>query len=220
MTTAPVELAVVTAKGLRLREKPSTASLILRTLGRGSKVQVLERTKDGLWARVVQPVTGGAAQGWMASKYLAEVNHPVAGAGLREEPWMLAAIHELGQREIPGATSNPRVLAYLASTELDRALASTDETPWCSAFVNWCMEVSGQVGTNSAAARSWLGWGQTIDMPKRGCVTVLSRDGGGHVGFWLGQTATAVKLLGGNQGDQVRVAEYDRKRVLGHRVPT
>lgn len=210
---------VVTAKGLRLREKPTTTSLILRTLGRGAKVRVLERTKDALWSRVEQPLTGGPAVGWMASKYLAPLDHPVAGAGFKDDPWMLAALHELGVKQVVGAGNSARVLAYLASTDLDHAMAATDETPWCSAFVNWCFEVSGSVGTNSAAARSWLGWGVGASVPKRGCVTVLSRDGGGHVGFWVGQSPTRVKLLGGNQGDQVCVAEYDASRVLGHRVP-
>lgn len=215
---AAVELALVTAKGLRLREGPSITSLILRTLPRGSKVRVVERSRDGIWARVEQPITGGAAAGWMAAKYLSGLDHPVASSGMREEPWMAVALHELGVRQVAGEGNSPRVLAYLESTDLDRALASSDETPWCSAFVNWCLEVSGHVGTNSARARSWLDWGVGLSTPVRGAVTVLRRDGGGHVGFWVGQTATRVRLLGGNQGDRVCVAEYDRQRVLGHRA--
>lgn len=214
------ELAVVTARGLRLREAAALTSRVLRTLSRGTRVRVMERSTDGLWTRVEQPVTGGTAQGWMSSKYLGGVAHVAASAGLREEAWMFAAIHELGQRELPGDGNSLRVLAYLASTDLDRALASTDETPWCSAFVNWCFEVTGYVGTNSAAARSWLGWGQSLLSPRRGAVTVLSREGGGHVGFFVSQTATEVRLLGGNQDNRVCMADYDRKRVLGHRVPS
>lgn len=212
-------LAVVTAQGLRLREGPSLISVVVRTLPRGAAVRVLERSKDGLWARVERPVTGGAATGWMASKYLAAADHPVAGAGLIEKSWMAVALHELGQKEVEGVGHNPRVLEYLRSTDLDRTMAGSDETPWCSAFVNWCFEMTGYAGTNSAAARSWLGWGQTVQLPSRGAVTILSRDGGGHVGFFVSSTVERVKLLGGNQGNQVCVADYDRKRVLGYRVP-
>jgi uncharacterized protein (TIGR02594 family) len=223
-TVAAATVAVVTAKGLRLRAQPSLSSLILRTVARGSKVRVLDHTLDGLWSRVEQPISGGVLQGWMATKYLADESHPAALGGLREEPWMSAALHELGVKETPGAEHSARVLAYLASTDLDAALADSDETPWCSAFVNWCLEVSGLSGTNSAAARSWMSWGQSLVVPKRGAITVLSRDAGGptsgHVGFFLSHTETRVRLLGGNQGNQVCVAEYERRRVLGHRVPT
>lgn len=217
--TLAVPLSVVTAKGLRLREGPSTTSKVLSTLPRGSKVRVTEQSRDGLWSRIEQPFSGGGRVGWLASKYLAEDSHPSSSAGLRDDAWLNAAMHELGVREIEGAGSSPRVLMYLASTDLDREMAASDETPWCSAFVNWCFEVTGNAGTNSAAARSWLGWGQSMPTPRRGAVTVLSREGGGHVGFFMAQTATTVKLLGGNQGNQVCVADYDRKRVLGHRVP-
>lgn len=223
MTVAPTALSVVTAKGLRLREAASMTSRVLSTLPRGSKVRVMETSRDGLWSRIEQPFSAGGRTGWMASKYLAADTHPTASAGLRDDAWLNAAMHELGVREVVGAGNNPRVLMYLESTELDREMASSDETPWCSAFVNWCFEVTGHVGTNSAAARSWLGWGQSVPTPRRGAVTVLSRDsagsGGGHVGFFMSQTATAVQLLGGNQGNQVCVASYERKRVLGHRVP-
>lgn len=213
------ELMVVTVQGLRLRETPSIVGRVLTTLARGSKVRRMEVSRDGLWTRIEQPFSGGGRTGWMSSKYLGPSDHLAAGSGMRDEPWMHAAIHELGVAEVVGAGSSPRVLMYLESTELDHALASTDETPWCSAFVNWCMEVSGFVGTNSAAARSWLGWGQAIPTPRRGAVTVLRRDGGGHVGLWVSQSSSRVKLLGGNQGNQVCVAEYDIARVLGHRVP-
>lgn len=216
----PATVALVTATGLRLREGPSVTSLVLRTLRRGTRVKVIETSRDGVWTRVEQNVTGGEPRGWMASKYLAPEGHPATTAGLADDPWMLAALHELGVREVPGEQASARVVEYLRSTDLDRTMALSDETPWCSAFVNWCMEVCGLVGTNSAAARSWLGWGQGLTLPRRGAVTVLTRDKGGHVGLFVAQTATHVRLLGGNQGNQVCVADYDKSRLLGYRVPS
>jgi uncharacterized protein (TIGR02594 family) len=111
------------------------------------------------------------------------------------------------------------VVEYLRTTTLPDELASQDETPWCSAFVNWCVTHAALKGTGSAAARSWLSWGQPLDKPRRGCIAVLSRDGGGHVGFYLRTVGTQIHLLGGNQNNAVCTRSYDRARLLGYRVP-
>lgn len=130
------------------------------------------------------------------------------------------ALAELGQLEAPGVANNPRVVEYLKTTGLPSGMASTDATPWCSAFVNWCLKRAGVSGTGSAAARSWLTWGSPVAKPRRGCVVVLARDGGGHVGFFIRATLDGrLVLLGGNQADQVSERAYPRERLLGFRVP-
>ena len=70
---------------------------------------------------------------------------------------------ELGQKERKGKEHNPRILEYLATTTLGDSARSRDETPWCSAFVNWCVVRAGLEGTSSALARSWLGWGIPVE---------------------------------------------------------
>ena len=72
-----------------------------------------------------------------------------------EATWMAVARAEIGVREKPGKLrNNPRVLEYLAvCTLLSRALRGFDETPWCSAFVNWCMLNAGYEPTRKATAR-------------------------------------------------------------------
>ena len=133
--------------------------------------------------------------------------------------WMEVAIAESGQREIPGPRHNERILEYHRWTSLQ---ASDDETPWCSAFVNWCMGKAGFAGTNSAAARSWLTWGQRIE-PRYGCIAVLWRgspaSAQGHVGFYVGEDDGYISLLGGNQGDRVSIAKFPKTRVLAFRWP-
>ena len=139
-------------------------------------------------------------------------------------PWMLPAFAELlaDVREVPGPGSNARVLEYLGATSLGHDVAGGDETPWCSAFANWAMRIGRVVGTNSAAARSWVEWG--VASPQRvGAVCVLWRGSQfgalGHVGFVLGGNSGAVHLLAGNQGDRVSVASFPSTRVLGYRMP-
>lgn len=124
-----------------------------------------------------------------------------------------------GVAEVPGPASNPRVSEYLRTV----GLGPDDETPWCSAFVNWCFQQVQQAGSGKGNARSWMGWGKPTTNPKPGTVTVFwrgSRDGWqGHVAFYLGEVGGAVIVLGGNQGDRVSVTAYSKERLLGYREP-
>lgn len=217
LALAPLGRAVVTASALRLREKPEVTALALSSVPRGTTVDVLGVTPDGFWTQV----KAGRRVGWMASKYLVAEDHPLVPKSPREEfPWMAIASGELGVSEKAGPGSSVRVVEYLASTNLHAALAKDDSTPWCSAFVNWCVEKAGLAGTDSAAARSWLGWGREVLVPRRGCVVVLSRGNkGGHVGFFVRRTGSTLEVLGGNQDNAVRVAGYDITRLIGYRVP-
>lgn len=119
---------------------------------------------------------------------------------------------ELGTHEIRGARDNPRVVEYHQATSLK---ARDDETSWCSSFVNWTMRQAGVPGTNSAAARSWLNWGQAVPRDaahvKPGDVIVFPRGNNpaqGHVALVSEVLDNGmVRVIGGNQG--VRGEGYD-----------
>ena len=69
-------------------------------------------------------------------------------------------------------------------------------------------------------AKDWLNWGQKIIQPCVGCIVVFERDGGGHVGFVVGQDANNnLMVLGGNQGDAVKVSPFNLTRVIDYRWP-
>ena len=140
----------------------------------------------------------------------------------------------IGMKEIPGTEHNPQILAML---HLDASWPEGDETPWCSAFLNYCAWLLDLPRSKSLRARSWLQRGIAVDVPKRGFdVVILSRgtswhtqpgpeviDAPGHVGlfssFGYGRNGLdeQVWLLGGNQGDSVSIASFDRRRILGIR---
>lgn len=141
---------------------------------------------------------------------------------MNEYPWMQIARSKLGEHEIPGADANAFIVACLESTSLGEPDNQSDETPWCSAFVNWCMKQAGIKGTGSAWARSWLSWGREpeTDDERAGAVCILERGANsGHVGFLVNWTDETVTLLGGNQHDSVSQATFPIERVLGYRVP-
>ncbi|HWK38875.1 MAG TPA: TIGR02594 family protein, partial [Hyphomicrobium sp.] len=92
----------------------------------------------------------------------------------------------------------------------------------CAAFAGACLERAGFASTRSLMARSYLRWGEEIEGGRFGAIAVLSRGSdpaAGHVGFLLGETASHLMLLGGNQGDAVSVAAYPKTRLIGLRWP-
>jgi uncharacterized protein (TIGR02594 family) len=107
--------------------------------------------------------------------------------------------------------ANPLIVRLFLAT---RTVPSGDTTPWCAAFVNWCVQRSGATGTASASSQSFLGWGKEIwskstggalSVANPGDVTVFrkrSDPAHGHVGFFNGMNASMgnhVDVLGGNQ---------------------
>jgi uncharacterized protein (TIGR02594 family) len=205
----------VTASSLHIRKEPTTDSESIGFLREGELVEVTGSSEDRNWYHI--RATNGH-EGWSSYKWLVAAGSvPESGQGF---PWMPIARGELGVKERPGSGNNPRVVEYLNSTDLDSDSASSDETPWCSAFVNWCVERSGNEGTNSAWARSWLDWGRRTEEPVPGCIVVFSRGANsGHVAFYVSRDGDSIRVLGGNQSDQVCEASYPKSRLLGYRLP-
>ena len=132
-----------------------------------------------------------------------------------DAPWMRTALAEYGVSEVRGRTHNSRVIEYHGASTLR---AQTDEVPWCASFVNWVLREAGLRGTGSAAAASFSDWGTPVD-PRFGCVVHIRRaqrghDGatgsssGNHVAFLVDRSASHVRLLGGNQGNQVKLSTF------------
>ena len=216
------QIYTVIAQQLHLRSSPELRENVIGRLSRGMSVEV--RKREGTWAQVQSQ----RRSGWVSVKYLALATGAPLLPPSEEFPWMAVAARELGVKENSGLDAlghplrHPRILEYLASVELSRELAERDETPWCSAFANWCVERSGYAGTNSALARSWLHWGSALERPRRGCIVVLLRpvtSTSGHVGLYVAGGAHSVTLLGGNQKNSVSYAAFPVERVLGYRVP-
>jgi uncharacterized protein (TIGR02594 family) len=138
-----------------------------------------------------------------------------------EAPWYEIALAELGVQEAPGLANNPRVQEYFGAVGL--GLNAQDSVPWCSAFVNWCLERAGMHGTGKPNARSFLRWGEPLDAPIRGAICVFERPPNvwnGHVAFYASEGIGCMYVLGGNQGNRVCIAPYAKARLLGVRWPT
>ncbi len=213
---------VIAEDSLYLRDAPKKeGSNTIDVLHHGDVVEKLGDVVKENGVEKWQPVkTAGGKTGWASIAYLKST----AATSTQYFSWFEKAIEEYNKhiKEVEGSGDNPRIVEYLQSTDLGGAAARNDETPWCSAFVNWCVEQSGNKGTDSAWARSWLEWGKELNVPIKGCIVVFKRPpspSSGHVAFFVSQTDTHIKTLGGNQGNSVSIAEYSLDRVISYRIP-
>lgn len=207
----------VTATTLNMRTGPGKDNALVTQLPHGMVVTQLEVSADGKWTRVKSP---GKFEGWVSSEFVtvSDGKDPDAPAG-QDPAWLSIAWDERGQKEHNGPGDNPRILQYQSACSFN---AKDEEVPWCSSFANWVMKQAGIRGSGEASARSWLKWGQQLQQPRRGAITVLSRPGAptnGHVAFYLGEEGGKLKLLGGNQENQVKVSYYPKDRLLSYRWP-
>ncbi|GAB4416063.1 MAG: hypothetical protein Kow002_01630 [Anaerolineales bacterium] len=208
----------VTLQTLKLHPAPDESEAAIANLEFEQIVDVLSISADKLWKEVV---TAHGQIGWCNTYYLDHIGELGQVQENEEFPWMPIAFNELGVREFPGAPNNPRVMEYLYSTTLrDLPYTFPDETDWCAAFVNWCVEQSGQQGNKSALVDHWQNWGKPLNTPRRGCVVTFRWDDGGtHVSFYLGEKDGRTYALGGNQSDAVWIKSYPTQNVTGYRVP-
>lgn len=116
--------------------------------------------------------------------------------------------------------SNPAVEQYWLDAGME---AQADEVPWCAAFVGGVLGRCGVPGTRSGLARSYAEWGDPVAFSdvQPGDVIVSWR---GSPGGWQGHVEIAVEwrgstlwTVGGNEGNAVQLAPYDRARFLAAR---
>lgn len=139
-------------------------------------------------------------------------------------PWMAEAEKHRGIDEIPGSKNNPTIMGWAKQLGVSSVYTS-DEVSWCGLFVGWCVHSAlpgERLPKNILGARQWLTFGAPCN-PKPGAVMVFwrgSKSGWqGHVGFYVGEDASAYHILGGNQSNTVNVTRVAKTRFLGARWP-
>lgn len=223
--TAAEIRGVVRADQLR-RETALESALSKQGLLAPSAAQPASSTRAGTPAAALPPASAHNAPAGSTTA----VATPAANAAPAGQPkWLTVALGERGVKEIKGGEDNPRVVEYHQATSLK---AKEDETSWCSSFVNWTMKQAGVQGTNSAAARSWLNWGEKVTPDaahvKPGDVIVFPRGSNpayGHVAIVKEvQDNGKVVVVGGNQStgpkgspDGVTEATRDLSSAIGVR---
>ncbi len=135
--------------------------------------------------------------------------------------WMAEARDYVGLKEIPGTRHEKKIVKMFK--DVGHAWVKDDETAWCAAFLGAVLERSGIKSTRALNARSYLKWGKKLTKPRVGCIVVFKRGNSswqGHVAFYVSETKTRIKVIGGNQSNAVTIASYPKSKFLGYRWPS
>jgi uncharacterized protein (TIGR02594 family) len=126
---------------------------------------------------------------------------------------LVEAVKHLGVKEFIGKEHNPIILGWSKSLSLS-TIYTNDEIPWCGLFVAYCCHAQGlQVVDRPLWALNWNKFGNRVSEPMLGDVLTFKRNGGGHVGIYVGEDATHYHVLGGNQNNSVSVSRIAKIRL-------
>lgn len=179
-------------------------------------VQLRKRMKDGkvpaeIYNAIVDSVRASQAGA------ISPASPPITATG--DPRWLSYARAHMGTKEIAGPKHNSKIVDWFKKA--GAAWFKDDETPWCGAFAAGCMIEAGiEIPAKGEAvrAKAWAAWGKETP-PRVGAVAVFGRDGGGHVGFVVGESATNLYILGGNQSNAVNIMPIAKSRLLAFRWP-
>jgi uncharacterized protein (TIGR02594 family) len=149
-------------------------------------------------------------------------NRPVPPVNVQGAPdWYKLALNEIGTRE-EGDNSGAAIARYR-----QLAQCGQDGDPWCAIFAN-AMFASCKppiTGTRSASSQSFRSDKNFVKLsgPALGAVVVFWRvspdSGKGHVGFYRGETAESIYVLGGNEDNMVQIEPMTKRQLIGYWWP-
>jgi len=126
---------------------------------------------------------------------------------------LVEAVKHIGVKEIVGSKHNPTILEWAGAIGL-KTIYTNDEIPWCGLFVAYCAHAAGlQVVERPLWALNWAKYGNKVDEPMLGDVLTFKRNGGGHVGIYVGEDVSYYHVLGGNQNNSVSVSRIAKSRL-------
>jgi uncharacterized protein (TIGR02594 family) len=128
---------------------------------------------------------------------------------------VIAALSFWGERPISGKNANAQILKFISATTYPDH--TSDEVPWCSAFLVWIFKECGIKTPANAAALSWINYSVPTDQPSIGDVVILKWATGAHVGLFVRETTDSVYVLAGNQNDTVDISCWRKRSVLSYR---
>lgn len=139
-----------------------------------------------------------------------------------EPVWLREARRFMGLREIAGSASNSTIMGW--AKKLGGWVANVyknDDIPWCGLFVANIVATTlpkESLPANPLSALAWTKFGRWCN-PGVGAIMIFTRQGGGHVGFYVGEDDQVFYILGGNQSNSVSITKVDKSRFSAARWP-
>lgn len=132
---------------------------------------------------------------------------------------LLKAVELYGVTEAIGSRNNPAILGWAKETGLDKVY-NADSIPWCGLFIAAIIKRADREPVKDPLwAANWGKFGVESKVPMLGDILVFTRNGGGHVGLYVGEDNQAYHVLGGNQGDKVSIVRIAKARMTSARRP-
>jgi uncharacterized protein (TIGR02594 family) len=133
---------------------------------------------------------------------------------------LVQAVKMLGTKEVVGKVHNPVIIGWAKELGLEKVYTN-DEIPWCGLAIAYAVHAAGLTPVGSPLwALSWAKWGTEVKEPMLGDILTFKRDGGGHVGIYVGEDADCYHVLGGNQGNAMSVTRIVKSRLYKARRTT
>lgn len=150
------------------------------------------------------------------------MNLPKAYRWLQQETaprHLLKAVELFGITETVGSSNNPVIMGWAKETGLEKVYTA-DSIPWCGLYMAVVMHRAQRpVVEGPLWALNWNKFGVRVSTAMLGDILTFTRNGGGHVGIYVGEDASAYHVLGGNQGDRVSVVRIAKSRLSQIRRP-
>lgn len=189
-------------------------------------INAIERFQRAQGIRISGVADDATVAALRADTLTGKIGDKAAPAIPREPVWVREARRFMGLKEISGPKYEPTIVdwakrfgGWIAKFYVD------DDIPWCGLFVGHVVAVTlprEKLPANVLGALQWAKFGRELNAPAPGAILVFKRAGGGHVGFYIGETSTHYIVLGGNQNNSVSVTRIEKKRLVngGIRWPT
>ena len=133
---------------------------------------------------------------------------------------LVQALKLVGTKEIVGVKNSETIMGWAKELGLQK-IYTNDEIAWCGLFMAIVCKKAGLEMPFSAKDSLWaLNWNKFGTAQKTamlGDILTFKRNGGGHVGIYVGEDATCYHVLGGNQSNMVCITRIEKSRCAGIR---
>ena len=133
---------------------------------------------------------------------------------------LVQALKLVGTKEIVGVKNSETIMDWAKELGIEK-IYTNDEIAWCGLFMAIVCKKSGLEMPFSAKDSLWaLNWNKFGTAQKTamlGDILTFKRNGGGHVGIYVGEDATCYHVLGGNQSNMVCITRIEKSRCAGIR---
>ena len=133
---------------------------------------------------------------------------------------LVQALKLVGTKEIIGPIHNKEIMRWAKELGIEKTYTA-DEIPWCGLFIAYVCKKAGLEMPFSAKDSLWaLNWnkfGNKQTKAMLGDVLTFKRNGGGHVGIYVGEDNICYHVLGGNQSNMVNITRIEKSRCAGIR---